>query len=738
MPPPSTYEPRIVPGLRRIQEQFGYLKREALQQFSAERGIPLYRLQAVASFFPHFRLSPPKPVTVQVCRDMACQMAGSEKIIDELGKTCGASVEVQGASCLGRCDRAPAACVSMALAHGAAGHAAEQFYLGRTGKELAEIIAACVKAAEAGADPPAGDTDADRPREASPWMIDPYAPPAAPAPSSPTADAAAPPAPLKPYAAIQAVAKARRDAIDRAADLLQAKAEWSRERASLFALAAVRRMQVAFPIDDELREAVADFEADRDWAAGIELGGWSEAFLAELDDAHADLRGMGGAGIPATQKWRDTRDAVRNARLRREDDRAFIVVNGDESEPGTFKDRELLLRTPHLIVESVIVAGLLTDASEGFIYIRHEYPEQIEACEEEIRRAEALGLCGAAASVLGRPFRVSVFVSPGGYICGEQSALIEAMSDRRGEPRNMPPKLETNGLDDQPTLVSNVETFAWVPFILLRGGKEYAALGVNGWRGRRFFSVSGDVNRPGVYEVPMGMTLRELVESEKYCQGMKDGLPLKAIAPSGPSGGFLPAKLTARAGLPRDHTANKTWLAIAARRGFDPQATELDVLDLELELDVFRALSPTQALGAGIVIYAHGRDMARQAVNSVEFFRNESCGKCVPCRIGSQKLAALGDNLLDGRVTAARWESELQPTVKDLGRVMELTSICGLGRSVPVPLRTVADYFPQDLAGHLTGAAGIPTSVTAAAATASPVVTAAGAVPVVAVAEAVR
>jgi NADH:ubiquinone oxidoreductase subunit F (NADH-binding) len=194
---------------------------------------------------------------------------------------------------------------------------------------------------------------------------------------------------------------------------------------------------------------------------------------------------MGGAGIPAAQKWRDVQDAVRRARLRDEDDRAFIVVNGDESEPGTFKDRELLLRTPHLVVEGVILAGLLTEATQGFIYIRHEYGEQIEACRREIERAEQLGFCGPSASQLGRPFHVSVFVSPGGYICGEQSALIEAMSDRRGEPRNMPPKLETNGLDDLPTLVSNVETFAWTPFIQVHGGKTYASRGVNGCQGLR-------------------------------------------------------------------------------------------------------------------------------------------------------------------------------------------------------------------------------------------------------------
>jgi NADH:ubiquinone oxidoreductase subunit F (NADH-binding) len=444
---------------------------------------------------------------------------------------------------------------------------------------------------------------------------------------------------------------------------------------------------------------VRAWNTEADWAKGPELAGWSEGLLAELKAA--DLRGMGGAGIPATQKWKDVRDAVRTAFQHEDDTRAFIVVNGDESEPGTFKDRELLLRTPHLIVEGVILAGLVTDATEGFIFIRHEYPEQIAACRAEIACAEQMGVCGANASLLGRPFSVSVFVSPGGYICGEQSALIEAMSDRRGEPRNMPPKLETNGLEDLPTLVSNVETFAWAPYIALHGGAAYAAQGVNTWKGRRFFSVSGDVKRPGVYEVPMGMTLRELIYGDEYCQGIAGDRALKGFAPSGPSGGFLPAKLTAGAGLPRDHVNNKSWQALAARRGIDPNATEIDILDLELELNLFRALSPTQALGAGVVVYAEGRDMAEQALNSMEFYRNESCGKCVPCRLGAQKMVSLGTNLVDGQISPERWNNELVPLIAEMGKAIEMASICGLGRSVPVPLRTAINYFGDDVTKHL-------------------------------------
>ncbi len=233
---------------------------------------------------------------------------------------------------------------------------------------------------------------------------------------------------------------------------------------------------------------------------------------------------------------------------------------------------------------------------------------------------------------------------------------------------------------------------------------------MNGWTGRRIFSVSGDVKRPGVYEVPMGLTLRELVYGEKYCRGIAGDKKLKGFAPSGPSGGFLPAKLTADNGLPRDHTTNKNWQALASRRGFDPASSELDILDLELELNLFRALSPTQALGGGLTVYGEGRDMAEQAVNSVEFFRNESCGKCVPCRLGAQKMASLGAHLLKGEIQAASWKDEILPLLKEMGTAIELASICGLGRSVPVPLKTAAAFFPQDVASHLAGN-GATTSV---------------------------
>lgn len=659
----------LVPALQRIQHQFGYLEREALEKFSADSGVPLYRLHAVASFFPHFLLTRPQPVTLRVCRDMSCHLAGSGAMLRELGSLTGEQVSVQGASCLGRCDRAPAACVSVI------GSEHEEYYLGRSTEQLKQILADHIAGKPS---PP--DLDADQTYSGKDWVADAYG-------GNPSH-----------YAAVLKAIDHRYAALDAASEILSKELKWHAGQIEEFRQAATSH-NGDLALDPEVMEAVRCWRTADGWAKDGNLAGWSEILLKELNDAN--LRGMGGAGIPAIQKWRDVRDAVRTAFQREADTRAFIVVNGDESEPGTFKDRELLLRTPHLIIEGVILAGLITEATEGFIFIRHEYQEQIAACRTEIQRAEQLGVCGPSASMLGRPFPVSVFVSPGGYICGEQSALIEAMSDRRGEPRNLPPKLETNGLQDLPTLVSNVETFAWVPYIIINGGKAYAAHGVNECQGGRFFSISGDVKRPGVYEVPMGLTLRDLIYSDQYCQGIAGDRPLKGFAPSGPSGGFLPAKLTTKAGLPRDHTNNKAWQALAARRNFDPNATELDILDLELELNVFRALSPTQALGAGLVVYAEGRDMAAQALNSLEFYRNESCGKCVPCRLGSQKMVSLGTNLIDGTISAKRWSDEVVPMIAEMGQAIEMASICGLGRSVPVPLRTAINYFGDDVAKHL-------------------------------------
>ncbi|HEX5272839.1 MAG TPA: NADH-ubiquinone oxidoreductase-F iron-sulfur binding region domain-containing protein, partial [Gemmataceae bacterium] len=402
-----------------------------------------------------------------------------------------------------------------------------------------------------------------------------------------------------------------------------------------------------------------------------------KALVSALRDA--GLFGMGGAAARTFKKWEDV--------AQQPGDEKYVVCNGDESEPGTFKDREIFLHAPHTVVEGMLLAGLLTGARRGYIYIRHEYHEQVETVERAIRDAEKAVPEAAAAC------RLEVFVSPGLYICGEESALIEVIEGHRAQPRNKPPNLAANGLFGKPTLVNNVETFAWVPAILLRP-TDGAWAGGNAWR---FFSVSGDVARPGVFEVPVTTTLGDLIN--RLAGGMRDGLTFKAIAPSGPSGGFLPPRVPAgplrelaATGIPalakRDARASKRVQAfndaVLTRCG-----ESLDIFELPLDVQVFRTLG--LSLGAGIVIYGEGAkrplSVLDQARNCLDFFHKESCGKCVPCRLGCQQLAHLVDEVGQRPAVVA-------PAVRELARVMEATSICGLGRAAANPLISVLDYFP--------------------------------------------
>jgi NADH:ubiquinone oxidoreductase subunit F (NADH-binding)/NADH:ubiquinone oxidoreductase subunit E len=408
-----------------------------------------------------------------------------------------------------------------------------------------------------------------------------------------------------------------------------------------------------------------DFAAIRSLAESNDVNGLIEQLKI------ADLRGMGGAGVPAHQKWNDVRQAPGNTK--------YVVCNGDESEPATFKDRELLLRTPRLVLEGLLLGAFVIKADKVIIYIRHEYEPQIEAMREAVRHAKDLGVTETVAKAIGHPLEVEVFVSPGGYICGEASALIEAIEGKRAEPRNKPPQLETNGLYDCPTLLSNVETFAWVPSIAVHGGAWYRDQGVNGCAGLRFFSISGDVVRPGAYEVPNGLTLRSLIED--HAGGMRDGRQLHVFAPSGPSGGFLPRLIPAD-GLPA-----------RVREQLGQTETHIDILDYPLDLNKYREIG--LMLGAGVVAYAEGVDLLAQALSASRFFRDESCGKCVPCRVGTWKITELAQSLVEGR--GAQLET-IEPVVLELQRAMEQTSICGLGAVGANPFASLFRFFRADLA----------------------------------------
>ncbi|HME12814.1 MAG TPA: NAD(P)H-dependent oxidoreductase subunit E, partial [Candidatus Acidoferrum sp.] len=260
----------------------------------------------------------------------------------------------------------------------------------------------------------------------------------------------------------------------------------------------------------------------------------SKAFEAVLSELKAsELRGMGGAGFQTSLKW----DLVR----REPATPKYVVCNADESEPGTIKDRFIMTHLPHLLIEGMAIAGIVSGAKIGVLYIRHEYHLQEEILGEELRRCYQMGLLGKNILGSGLDFDLQIFVSPGGYICGEETALIEAIEGHRAEPRNKPPFPVAEGLFHKPTVLNNVETFVNVPQILARGVEWFKAQGQGGSRGLKFVGVSGHVANPGVFEVPMGTTMREVLFH--HAGGIRGGRGLKAFAPSGPSSGYLPASM---------------------------------------------------------------------------------------------------------------------------------------------------------------------------------------------------
>jgi NADH:ubiquinone oxidoreductase subunit F (NADH-binding)/NADH:ubiquinone oxidoreductase subunit E len=617
----------IISELRRIQEQFGYLAKPELEALSKKLSEPLHRLHEVITFFPHFRLAPPPAAAVKVCRDMACHLGGAvtchaalKAVADEFGVAVRSTVTAVpgvGNPLHPRVEIGWVSCLGRC--DGAAAVMVELHAVNKPDqlriltRDDQQDYASRLRAM-LGAHLVGAEIASDPvDRSPLPWRINPYQTEIA----NLTDD--------EPYAAARRLAESLRNARD-----------------------------------DADRNVVGD------------------SLLATLQTS--DLRGMGGAGRPAFSKWAEVRDESKRA------DATYLICNGDESEPSTFKDREILLRAPHLVIEGMVLGALLVAARKGYIYVRHEYHDQVHAVAKAIERAREKKIIGPDVLGTGHPFELEVFESPGGYVCGEQSALIEAIEEHRAEPRNRPPAIEANGLYGKPTLLNNVETFAWVPAILLNGGEWYRDSGLQGtpWytqrgktggRGVRLFSICGDVCRPGVFEVPVGTTLGELID---LAGGTRDGLPLLALAPSGPSGAFLPAVLR-----PAD-------LPLKKRKNFPADRSELDIRDVPLDKVEYDDLG--FMLGAGLLVVADApeRSMLDLALNATRFFRNESCGKCVPCRVGSEKLVKIGERL--AAKPGPQEHDQLMALVGELQSVMEQTSICGLGTSASKPLASLFEH----------------------------------------------
>ena len=364
-----------------------------------------------------------------------------------------------------------------------------------------------------------------------------------------------------------------------------------------------------------------------------------------------ELRGMGGAGFPTFIKW----DGCRNS----PGTEKYVVCNADESEPGTIKDRFILQYLAHMVIEGMMLCGIIVGAKKGYLYIRHEYELQAEILREELDYCRSMGLLGTNLLGSGLDYDMEVFVSPGGYICGEETALIEAIQGNRSEPRNKVFRTVNVGVWNKPTALNNVETFAFAVTILGKGPKWYHDAGIEGSPGIKFVGVSGNVQHPGVFEVPMGTSYRDLIFH--YAGGPKPGREIIGFAPSGPSSGYL----------------------------------NIDALECPLDWDKVKKLG--SMLGSGAVVVCDDKAcMLDMALTAVRFYRNESCGKCSPCRIGTQKLTDLLEAWTRGTVGTGDMEM-----LKDLSQVLKSFSICGLGQISPAPIESVMKHFPELMREHL-------------------------------------
>jgi formate dehydrogenase beta subunit len=526
--------PSLIPALNAIQRRCGWLPRDELVALSREVRRPLYEIEGLISFYPHFRTTERKPVQIAVCHDLTCWLHGSDERIAEAKARYGDDVEVElvEVSCLGRCDIAPAAAVDE--------------------RPLAFADAAdAVEAARSDSHP---DVEAKQGTE---------------------------PRPNDPYAA-------------------------GEER--------YRTLR---------RTLAGDLGAD--------------AIVATLKES--ELRGMGGAGFPTGQKWEIV--------AAQEPTPKYTICNADESEPGTFKDRQIMAEQPHLVLEGMLLGMLVTGSEEGWVFIRHEYGPEEEVLRAEIEALRAEGLVGDDVLGSGRRLQLEIFTSPGGYILGEESALLECMEGHRGEPRNKPPFPGLYGLWGKPTLMNSVETFADVPIILERGAQWWKEQGVNGATGLKFFAVSGHVERPDVYCVRAGATARDLIE---LAGGVTEGREVGAIQPGGASSNFLgPGQL-------------------------------------DVPLDWKPLQEAGSMLGSGaVIVMAEGTDLLAAGTNVLRFFRNESCGKCVPCRVGSAKAYTMLTDLLE----LGKGVEDVPDEITQLEETVRKTSICGLGQVALGPVLSV-------------------------------------------------
>jgi NADH-quinone oxidoreductase subunit F len=551
----------LLPALHALQDRIGWISEGGLNHVCRRLTVPPAEAWGVATFY-HLLATEPRPKTVaHVCDDLACRLAGAERICagleHELGPAgSGTDATWLRSPCLGQCERAPAALV----------------------------------------------VEAGTPRQSS--LL----------------------APLADHETIVRALEGEATMLMSSPEIRLAAVRRSVPQAGAEGLRLLARVGVVDPTSLAAYRAAGGYRA---LARAVALG--PDGVIGEL--TASKLVGRGGAAFPTGRKW----EAVARAGGRPK----YVVCNADESEPGTFKDRVLLEEDPFAIVEAMTIAAFAVGAARGFVYLRGEYPHAEERLRDAIAQARAAGLLGADVAGAGFAFDLEIRRGAGAYICGEETALFNSIEGRRGEPRSKPPFPVEVGLFGKPTVVNNVETLASVPGIVLDGGAAFAAIGTGGSTGTKLFCVSGRVERPGLYELPFGATLGELIER---AGGVAGGAALRAVLLGGAAGAFV---------------------------GPDALATPLT-------FEGTRAAGAT--LGSGVVmVYDESSDLVDALIRIAEFFRHESCGQCVPCRVGTVRQLELLERLRDG-ATLGTLADELA-LLAELGQAMRDASICGLGQT---------------------------------------------------------
>jgi NADH-quinone oxidoreductase subunit F len=555
----------LLPVLHAIQGRIGWISPGALNYTCRALEVAPAEAFGVADFYALLQTRPHPPVAIHVCDDIGCQPHGAEDLCAGLERTIGpAGTHRDGMTwhrspCLGYCERAPAALVSVA------GNPARE-------TSLAPATLDDLQAAVTGGPTPPLDLSASVPQMGEPGLV------------------------------------------------------------------LLRRVGRIDPRSLDDYRAAGGFLALR---RALEMG--PDRVVREVIDAK--LVGRGGAAFPTGQKWL----GMRSAPLPR-----YLICNADESEPGTFKDRVILEGDPYSLIEAMIVAGFATGSDKGYLYIRGEYPLATELLGNAIRRCYERGFLGAG--ILGSDLRFDIELrrGAGAYICGEETALLNSIEGHRGEPRNKPPFPTQAGLFGQPTAINNVETLVNVLPILIEGGKAYASVGTERSTGPKLFCLSGHVKRPGVYEVPFGATLRELLE---MAGGIGGTGRLQAVLLGGAAGAFITP----------------------------------DQIDVPLTFEGTRAIGA--ALGSGVVMPFDDTVDLRQVLRRIaQFFRDESCGQCVPCRVGTVRQEEVMHRLASGRPFGSV-EQELA-LLRELGQVMRDASICGLGQTASGAIESALARFP--------------------------------------------